>query len=153
MCLVLERALWWFQILISSSNVRCAMRFTTVLVILAVVVIMWALIPPSPWVQPVATPLDPPHRPSTQIGRVVTAGHGGIVLSDAAGVEHSLPVFDEARVSVNGQIATLEDVQRGMDVRVALRSDGEVMAISTVDIPRPNWDDPHPLWPRGNYWR
>lgn len=129
------------------------MRFTTILLIVAVIVLVWALVPPSPWVQRATPPLGPPHGPTTQIGRVVTAGYGGIVLSDAAGVEHSLPVYDEARVSLNGQPATLEDVQRGMDVRVALRSDGEVMAISTVGIPRQTWDGPHPLWPQGSYWR
>jgi hypothetical protein len=123
------------------------MRFLAIVMVVAVVVLVMALVPPSPIRRQPLTPRETSVPAVTEIGRVVTAGHGGLVLSDAAGVEHRFPVYDLAHISLNGQLATLEDIERGMSVRVAVRRDGEVMAIHTVDIPPPE-DGPHPLWPR-----
>jgi hypothetical protein len=126
------------------------MRLPIIVVILAIL-ILFLMLGPVVQRQYAVRPVDSPLPAITQIGKLVTAGHGGIVISDAAGAEHSFPVFEEAHISMNGQLVPLENIPHGASVRVAVRRDGEVMAISSVDIPRPTWDVSHPLWPRDRW--
>jgi hypothetical protein len=117
---------------------------------LLLVLILVIVLFPAMFVRPpVPMPTAAQFPATTQIGRVVTAGHGGIVLSDAAGIEHSYPVYDEANIRLNGQPAELEDLPHGASVRVAVRQDGEVMAIASINTAQPEWDNmPHPIWPK-----
>jgi hypothetical protein len=124
------------------------MGLRIVLIVLLVVVLFVILVPAFFVRPPVAIPPASRFPATTQIGRIVTAGHGGIVLSDAAGIEHSFPVYNEANIRLDGAPIALEDLPHGRSVRVAVRRDGEVMAIASTTILQPDRDNgPHPIWP------
>lgn len=71
--------------------------------------------------------------PQTQVGMVVSAGPSQLVVSDMAGKEQTHQVNAEAKVTVNGKPARVEDLKMGMRVRVTLESPGKVLAVATID--------------------
>jgi hypothetical protein len=71
--------------------------------------------------------------PQTREGMVVSAGSGQLVVSDMAGKEQTHRVDTDAKVTVNGKPARLEDLKLGMRVRVTMEGPGKVLAVNTVD--------------------
>jgi hypothetical protein len=71
--------------------------------------------------------------PQTREGMVVSAGSGQLVVSDMAGKEQTHSVGTEAKVTVHGKPARLEDLKLGMRVRVTMEGPGKVLAVTTVD--------------------
>ena len=71
--------------------------------------------------------------PQSREGMVVSAGAGQLVVSDMAGKEQTHRVDAEAKITVNGKPARLEDLKLGMRVRMTLESLGKVLAIATID--------------------
>ena len=112
------------------------MRLPVIALILVVFILFVVFCLPLFSIPVVRTPSLTANLPATtQLGRVVTAGNGGLVISDAAGFEHSFPVYQDAPIYVNGQNIALDDLPHGTSVRVAVRRTGEVMAVSAVRIP------------------
>ena len=71
--------------------------------------------------------------PQTREGMVVSAGSGLLVLSDMAGKDQTHRVDADAKVTVNGKPARLEDLKMGMRVRLTMEGPGKVLAVNTVD--------------------
>src|SRR4029450_13237610 len=71
--------------------------------------------------------------PQTREGMVVSAGSSPLVISDMTGKEQTHNVGAEAKVTVHGKPARLEDLKLGMRVRVTMEGLGKVLAVTTVD--------------------
>ena len=71
--------------------------------------------------------------PQSREGMVVSAGSGQLVVSDMAGREQTHRVDADAKVTVHGKPAKLEDLKLGMRVRMTVEGLGKVLAVATVD--------------------
>src|SRR5262245_14743588 len=66
-------------------------------------------------------------------GVVVSAGDGKLVMTDASGgKEHSHKIGPAAKITVDGKAGKLEDLRKGMKIRVTMQ-DADVVAVSTID--------------------
>lgn len=71
----------------------------------------------------------------THDGMVVSASDGKLTMTDSAsGKEHSHKVAATVPVTVNGKPGKLDDLKKGMAIRVSTNKDGEVVAVATVDV-------------------
>ena len=70
--------------------------------------------------------------PATHEGMVVSASAGRLTMKDKAGKEHSHAVGAEAKVTVHGTPARLEDLKPGMPIRVTTEGE-KVLAVATID--------------------
>jgi hypothetical protein len=70
--------------------------------------------------------------PTTHEGMVVSASAGRLTMKDKAGKEHTHAVGAEAKVTVHGKPARLEDLKPGMPIRVTTEGD-KVLAVATID--------------------
>lgn len=72
-------------------------------------------------------------EPQLHKGTVVSASAGRLVMKDTAGKEQSFAVTDATKVTVNGKLGKLEDLQETMPVQVTTDEKGKVLAVSTID--------------------
>lgn len=68
----------------------------------------------------------------THEGMVVSAADGKLVMM-TDGKEHSHKVAASVPVTVNGKVAKLEDLKKGMQIKVSTDKDGNVLSVATVD--------------------
>jgi hypothetical protein len=73
--------------------------------------------------------------PNTKEGKIVSVGSGKLVLQEDANKQSTFTVVDSAVVSINGKVAKLEDLKKGIQVRVKTNTSGNVIAITTMDSP------------------
>ncbi len=73
--------------------------------------------------------------PNTKEGKIVSVGSGKLVLQESAGSQSTLTVADSAVVSINGKVSKLQDLKKGIQVRVKTNTSGDVIAITTMDGP------------------
>ena len=69
----------------------------------------------------------------THDGVVVSAAAGKLVISNESGKQETFSVGDAVPITVNGEMGKLEDLKKGMLVRVIVDRDGKVMAVNTID--------------------
>jgi hypothetical protein len=69
----------------------------------------------------------------THDGAVVSAAAGKLVISSEGGKQETFSVGDAVPITVNGEMGKLEDLKKGMLVRVIVDREGKVMAINTID--------------------
>jgi hypothetical protein len=67
-------------------------------------------------------------------GMVVSAADGKLVMTGADGKEHSHKVAATVPVTVNGKPAKLDDLKKGMQIKVTTDKEGAVLAVATVDV-------------------
>src|SRR5262245_61805135 len=70
--------------------------------------------------------------PATHEGMVVSVSAGRLTMKDKAGKEHSHAVGPDAKVTIHGKPARLEDLKAGMPIRVTTEGD-KVLAVATID--------------------
>jgi outer membrane receptor for ferrienterochelin and colicin len=73
--------------------------------------------------------------PNTKEGKIVSVSTGKLVLQEAPGSQSTLTVADSVVVSINGKVSKLEDLKKGVQVRVKTNTAGDVISITTMDGP------------------
>ena len=73
--------------------------------------------------------------PNTKEGKIVSVSTGKLVLQEAPGSQSTLAVADSVVVSINGKVSKLEDLKKGVQVRVKTNTAGDVISITTMDGP------------------
>jgi len=68
----------------------------------------------------------------THEGVVVSAGAGKLVMT-TDGKEHAHKVSATTKITVNGKPGKLDDLKKGMKIKVMTDKEDEVLSISTVD--------------------
>lgn len=66
-------------------------------------------------------------------GTVVSAGNNKLEMKTDDGQDHSHMIDSSVQIMVHGKSGKLEDLQKGMRIRVTTDSDGKVTEVSTVD--------------------
>ena len=72
-------------------------------------------------------------KPTTHEGTVVSAGNGKLEMKTDEGQTHSHAIDTNVQIMVHGKAGKLEDLQKGMRIRVTTGADGKVTAVSTID--------------------
>src|SRR5258708_143944 len=70
----------------------------------------------------------PADKASTVVGTVSVAGDGKITVTDKDGKEHAMAVAKDAKISIDGNAAKLEDLKKGTAVTVTLNADDKTTA-------------------------
>lgn len=66
-------------------------------------------------------------------GTVISAGNGKLEMKADDGQEHTHMIDSNVQIMVHSKSGKLEDLQKGMKIRVTTGADGKVTAVSTVD--------------------
>ncbi len=66
--------------------------------------------------------------PGTVVGTVSVAANGQITVTDKDGKDHPLAVAKDAKISIDGNAAKLEDLKKGTAVTVTLNANDQTMA-------------------------
>lgn len=66
-------------------------------------------------------------------GMVVSATDGKLVMTGADGKEHSHAVAATIPVTVNGKPGKLDDLKKGVRIKVTTDKDGNVLSVATMD--------------------
>jgi hypothetical protein len=69
----------------------------------------------------------------THDGMVVSAADGKLVMTGSDGKEHSHAVAASVPVTVNGKPGKLDDLKKGIRIKVSTDKDGNVLAVATLD--------------------
>jgi hypothetical protein len=69
---------------------------------------------------------------NTVVGTVSAAGAGKIIVTDKDGKDHAMAVAQDAKISIDGQAAKLEDLQKGTAVTLTLKADDKT-TVAQID--------------------
>lgn len=69
----------------------------------------------------------------THDGMVVSASDGKLVMTGSDGKEHSHTIAASVPVTVNGKPGKLDDLKKGVRIKVSTDKDGNVLSVATLD--------------------
>lgn len=72
-------------------------------------------------------------EPRMHEGTVVSAAAGKLVMTDAAGKQHTHSISESTKITVNGKQGKLTDLQMSMKILVTMEANGDVLSVATID--------------------
>lgn len=77
---------------------------------------------------------DDPKKEGTHQGLVVKAGNNQLTMTDMAGKnEHTHPVADTATIMCDGKVCKLEELEKGVTVKVTLERKEDKMVATKIE--------------------
>jgi hypothetical protein len=67
---------------------------------------------------------------NTHMGKVVSTGKNKLTMTGTDGKEHSHAVADDAKITCDGKVCKLEDLKKGITVKVTTKKDDPTTAVA-----------------------